>query len=163
MTAQMKLLHVHAGSRSYQITRKEAERLGLPVVVSRSIVVVPPKPKPDPYARQMEKQSDDLKRRRLIAEIIRAEGLGASRTCRVIAMKVALRTGFFLSDLKRTCRKSPLVAARQRAIFGARVGTDKSLDVIGRFYGLDHTTVYYSVQEHAKRIGRDAPGMRCGR
>lgn len=156
MTAQMKLLHVHEGSRSYRISRKEAERLGLPVLVSRPLVIRPPKPLPAAYARQMREHAEDAKRRRIILEIRQAEALGAGRTCRVIAMKVALRTGFFPSDLKRVCRERPLVAARQRAIHGARVGTDKSLEVIGKYFGLDHTTVLHSVREHAKRIGRTA-------
>lgn len=156
MTAQMKLTHVHHSSRSYSISQREAERLGLPALVSRPFVA-PPRPPAPPNAKALQRQVDDIKRRRMILDIRRAEALGAGRSCRVIAMKVALRTGFFLKDLKRTCRERDLVAARHRAIYGARAGTSRSMKEIGRFYGLDHSTIHYSVREHARRSGRPVP------
>lgn len=159
MTEHMKLTHVHHASKSYAISQKEAERLGLPVLVSRPLVA-PAAPVMPQSAKAIRMQLDEIKRRRMILDIRTAESLGAGRTCRVIAMKVALRAELFLSDLKRTCRERHLVDVRQRAMYGARAGTDKSMGDIGRFFGLDHSTVHYSIREHARRTGRPVPERR---
>lgn len=42
----------------------------------------------------------------------------------------------------------------------ARMATTKSLKNIGRFYGLDHSTIHHSVLEHARRSGRPVPKRR---
>lgn len=76
--------------------------------------------------------------------------LGARRTCHLITLKVALRTGLLYSDLKRESRVQDFVAARHRVFFGARVGAVKALTEIGKFFGLDHSTVHNGVKKHER-------------
>lgn len=155
MTAQMKLLHNHPGSVSYQISQREAERLGVPVILRRQVVDTPPAP-PALAPHEIAALLRDQKVRRMALEVHRAKQLGVRPTCHLITLKVALRTGLLYSDLKRESRVQDLVAARHRVFFGARVGAGKALTEIGKFFGLDHSTVHYGVKKHERVLRGDA-------
>jgi hypothetical protein len=147
MSSQLAIRELHAAGRSYQISQREAERRGLPVIV------VPDKPEraDDPRKRAVSRAG---KLWRMAREIRAAKERGVRQGRQLIALKVAYRSGLTLSELMTCseCRERGLSAARHRAFFGIRTGTDLSLPAIGRYFGMDHSSVCYGIRKHRARL-----------
>lgn len=158
MTSHLQLLQCHEGSKTYRIDLAEAERRGVPVIVTRTHTTVTKNLtlSGPPSAEQIK----DAKRRRMLLEVRLARKRGVNGSCRIIMMKVALRTGHLFSEVTGRCREQDLVDARHRAFWGMRAGTDWSLSDIGRFFGRDHTTVLHGVRKHSHLVGKPVPGRR---
>lgn len=77
---------------------------------------------------------------------------------RTIAGLTAKYFGLTIAELKSPLRRQALVTARGVAMFLARELTDKSLDVIGAFFGgRDHTTVLHAYRRTQKLMAEDRP------
>lgn len=148
----MKLLAIHEASKTYLVSASDAARLNLPVIIQRVA-----EPEPDQVPVYVEKLSQltlqEQKLRRMALEVRRRKGCKPDNGLDLIAVKVALRSGLTVSDLKLKSREQELVDARYRAFFGMKLAKpNRAFGAIGRFFGLDHTTVLYGYRQHEKRL-----------
>lgn len=157
MTAQMKLAKTHQAANTYAISAREAERLGVPVIVMRSPAAVARMLQEPAFVPPTPAQMRDAKMRALALEIRQAKERGVKQGCRLTMKKVALRTGFLFSELTEKCREQDRVAARYRAFWGMRAGTDWTWPDIARFFGLNHTTILHGVRKHTALTGKTLP------
>ena len=73
-------------------------------------------------------------------------------TMREIVLETARKYGMQPMDLKRRHRSHKIVHPRQEAMWRCRNETSHSYPEIGRYFGLDHTTVMSGVERHEKRM-----------
>lgn len=147
MTTHLAIRDLHEAGRSYKIDAREADRRGLPVIV----VAKEPEVREDPRAAAETREG---KFYRMARDIRAAKQRGACQGCQLIALKVAYRSGMTLSELKvnSDLRGRVLSSVRHRACYAMRRGTGKPLATIGRFLGVDHSSVSYGIAQHIKRL-----------
>ncbi|WP_420415106.1 helix-turn-helix domain-containing protein [Roseibium sp.] len=151
MTTHLAIRDLYEAGRSYKIDAFEAERRGLPVIV----VPEEPEIREDPRAAAETREGMFY---RMARDIQAAKQLGVVQGCQLIALKVAYRSGMTLSELmvNSDLRGRVLSSVRHRACYGMRKGTGKSLPTIGRFLGVDHSSVSYGIAQHKKRLAAQA-------
>lgn len=68
-----------------------------------------------------------------------------------ITERVAARHGLTVEELKAPTSCTRIAHPRQEAMMEMRAQDRWSLPQIGRFFGLDHTTILHGVRAHARR------------
>jgi hypothetical protein len=147
MTAHLSIRSLHEAGRTYQISQKEAERRGLPVIR------IKPQPVDEGDLRKTA-GSREGKLYRMARDIRAAKDRGVRQSRDLIAMKVAFRSGMTLSELlvSSDSRERDLSAIRHRAFYGIRLGTSLSLTRIGHYFGMDHSSIHYGIKQHRARL-----------
>lgn len=77
-----------------------------------------------------------------------------------IIHEVASAHGFTVSRVRGSDRTFPVCAARQEAMWRIKRETPLTIQMIGRRFGRDHTTVVRSIERHERRLIR-SPSLAC--
>jgi chromosomal replication initiator protein len=85
-----------------------------------------------------------------------SDAVAPAVTLKLIQEVVAADHGLLRRDLLNERRSAVFVRPRQIAMYLARHMTDKSLPIIGRAFGRDHTTVFHAVNRVGMSMLHDA-------
>ncbi len=153
MTAHLTSPVQHETSRTFRISPREAARWGLPTIKI--------KPQPvDEVDLRKTAGTREGKIYRMARDIRAAKDRGVRQSRDLIAMKVAFRSGMTLSELlvSSDSRERDLSAIRHRAFYGIRQGTSLPLTRIGRYFGMDHSSIHYGIKQHRARLATQGAG-----
>jgi len=88
-------------------------------------------------------------------DLVAALDLSKGKFGRILNM-VSERAGVSVADILGERRRSPIVAARQEAMWAVKTITNWSLPRIGARFNRDHTTVLHAIRQVEARAVQDA-------